>query len=65
MIKIKSEFKSKKLDSVDFVKKLLGQIVFLYFLQKKGWFGVPKGEKWGMGSKNFLRELFDGKAWKL
>lgn len=26
--------------SVQFSKKLLGQIVFLYFLQKKGWLGV-------------------------
>lgn len=27
-------------DSVQFAKKLMGQIVFLYFLQKKGWLGV-------------------------
>jgi len=46
----------------NFVKKLLGQIVFLYFLQKKGWFGVKKGEKWGTGSKSFLRDLFEGKV---
>ena len=26
-----------------FAKKLLGQIVFLYFLQKKGWLGAAKG----------------------
>ena len=26
--------------SVQFAKKLMGQIVFLYFLQKKGWLGV-------------------------
>src|SRR5262245_61192590 len=31
------EFKTKKINTVDFAKKLLGQIVFLYFLQKKGW----------------------------
>jgi hypothetical protein len=42
------------LDSVRFVKKLLGQIVFLYFLQKKGWLGVPKDQKMGTGSKRFL-----------
>ena len=30
-----------------FAKKLLGQIVFLYFLQKKGWLGVAKDERWG------------------
>ena len=33
----------------------------MYFLQKKGWFGVKKDEAWGTGSKHFLRELFDGK----
>lgn len=42
-----------------FIKKLLGQIVFLYFLQKKGWLGVPKELKWGQGEKNFLRKLFE------
>jgi len=39
----------------------LGQIVFLYFLQKKGWFGVKRDADWGTGPKNFLRELFEGK----
>ena len=38
----------------------MGQIVFLYFLQKKGWLGVPKGGDWGDGPHNFLRQLFDG-----
>jgi len=42
-----------------FSKKLLGQIVFLYFLQKKGWLGAPKDGKWGEGSKRFMRERFD------
>ena len=41
-----------------FVKKLLGRIVFLYFLQKKGWLGVPKTEKWGEGDKKFMSDLF-------
>lgn len=30
----------KSFSSQEFAKKLLGQIVFLYFLQKKGWLGV-------------------------
>ena len=42
-----------------FTKKLLGQIVFLYFLQKKGWLGVPQNDKWGTGQKNFLQSLFN------
>ena len=43
----------------NFAKKLLGQIVFLYFLQKKGWLGVPANKTWGEGDKYFLRHLFE------
>lgn len=43
----------------DFVKKLMGQIVFLYFLQRKGWLGVQPGEKWGTGNPHFMRTIFD------
>ncbi|MCX7611485.1 MAG: BREX-1 system adenine-specific DNA-methyltransferase PglX, partial [Ignavibacterium sp.] len=57
--KVKKEFEQKNINTVDFTKKLLGQIVFLYFLQKKGWFGVQKGESWGKGPKNFIRKLFE------
>ncbi|MFP4531959.1 MAG: hypothetical protein ACLFNS_04675, partial [Desulfobacterales bacterium] len=42
-----------------FAKKLLGQIVFLYFLQKKGWLGVPANGGWGEGSRKFMREQFE------
>ncbi|WP_334085762.1 Eco57I restriction-modification methylase domain-containing protein [Helicobacter typhlonius] len=41
-----------------FVKKLLGRIVFLYFLQKKGWLGVAQNASYGEGDKNFLFSLF-------
>ncbi|MCJ7790622.1 MAG: Eco57I restriction-modification methylase domain-containing protein [Candidatus Atribacteria bacterium] len=58
---IRQEFQEKGINTVDFSKKLLGQIVFLYFLQKKGWFGIEKGQKWDSGSKHFLRELFEKK----
>ena len=44
-----------------FAKKLLGQIVFLYFLQKKGWFGVERDKGWGEGNKKFLKTLFTDK----
>ena len=57
--RIKTDFEKKGVDSSDFSKKLLGQIVFLYFLQKKGWFGVKREEEWGAGSRYFLRELFE------
>lgn len=42
-----------------FAKKLLGQIVFLYFLQKKGWLGAGKGEDWGKGPRRFLWDRFE------
>lgn len=43
----------------DFSKKLLGRIVFLQFLQKKGWMGVPaSNEKWTGGDAKFLQNLF-------
>jgi hypothetical protein len=57
--KIKKDFEQKSVNTVDFAKKLLGQIVFLYFLQKKGWFGVQRDEDWGTGPKDFLRRLFE------
>jgi len=41
-----------------FAKKLLGQIVFLYFLQKKGWLGVAKDKAWGDGSRRFMQEQY-------
>jgi hypothetical protein len=59
--KIKNNFAQNGVNTVDFAKKLLGQIVFLYFLQKKGWFGVARDAAWGTGSKQFLRELFEQK----
>ena len=43
----------------DYVKKLLGRIVFLHFLQKKGWMGVPAGKPWGEGDRQFMKSLFE------
>jgi adenine-specific DNA-methyltransferase len=59
--KIKKDFAAKEISSVDFVKKTLGQMAFLYFLQKKGWFGVLENKDWGSGDKNFLRQIFNNK----
>lgn len=56
---IKADFEAKELTTIDFAKKTLGQMAFLYFLQKKGWFGVRSGEAWGTGRKDFLRQLFN------
>ena len=42
----------------DYVKKLLGRLVFLQFLQKKGWMGVPASRSdWKGGDKNYLSNL--------
>ncbi|MDQ2976471.1 MAG: Eco57I restriction-modification methylase domain-containing protein, partial [Acidobacteriota bacterium] len=60
--RVRRDFEKKGVDTVDFAKKLLGQIVFLYFLQKKGWFGVARDAEWGTGPKNYLRLLFESRA---
>ena len=45
-------------DNRDYVKKLLGRLVFLQFLQKKGWMGVPADRNdWEGGDKNYLYNL--------
>ena len=44
----------------DYVKKLLGRLVFLQFLQKKGWMGVPASRPdWNGGDKNYLCHLIE------
>ena len=64
--KIKREFSQQNINTDNFAKKLMGQIVFLYFVQKKGWLGVGKDDdgnflKWGEGDKKFMRSLFEKK----
>lgn len=50
----------KELKIRDFTKKLLGRIVFLHFLQKKGWMGCAAGtSKWVDGDKQFMQNLFN------
>ena len=56
---VKEEFDNKNIKSSDFAKKLMGQLVFIYFLQKKGWLGVEKDADWGTGPKNFLRRIYE------
>ncbi len=55
---LKEQLAKADIDIPRFTKKLLGQIVFLYFLQKKGWLGVPKDKKWGKGEKKYLQKLY-------
>lgn len=42
----------------DYVKKLMGRLVFLQFLQKKGWLGVRANAEWGTGDPEFIQNLF-------
>lgn len=47
-------------DNRDYVKKLLGRLVFLQFLQKKGWMGVPANQQgWNGGDKFYLNHLIE------
>ncbi len=44
----------------DFAKKLLGRIVFLHFLQRKGWMGCPANRTdWTGGDPNFMKKLYE------
>lgn len=59
---MRSKFKKVAFDGDEkeirnFVKKLLGRIVFLYFLQKKGWLGA-KDTSYKNGDKNFMTNFF-------
>lgn len=61
---IDKNFKKLFLKEIDFAKKFMGQLIFLYFIQKKGWIGIKRNQnglfsKWGSGPKNFLRKLFN------
>lgn len=56
---VKNDFITHNVNIDDFAKKTLGQLVFLYFIQKKGWLGVKRDQDWGSGDKKFLRKLFD------
>ena len=64
--KIDKTFSENEISNEEFAKKFLGQIVFIYFLQKKGWLGIKRNEQkvfgnWFSGDKNFIRNLFDKK----
>ena len=57
----KNEAAKYNINTENFAKKLLGQIVFLYFLQKKCWLGATKDKSLKQGDKDFLQNLFDKK----
>lgn len=54
-----SIFKDDEKHIRDFVKILLGRLVFIQFIQKKGWMGVDKNRQdWKNGQVNFLHRAF-------
>jgi hypothetical protein len=56
----KEEIEKQEKTIRDFVKKLLGRIVFLHFLQKKGWMGCSsQSNEWLDGEKHFMQLLFE------
>ena len=64
--RVKENFKKEFIKEDDFAKKLLGQIVFVYFIQRKGWLGIKRDidgnfGNWGSGDKKFIRNLFNKK----
>ena len=43
----------------NYVKKLMGRLVFIQFLQKKGWLGNLAGANtWNSGDRDFMQSLF-------
>ncbi|MDP3558111.1 MAG: Eco57I restriction-modification methylase domain-containing protein [Bacteroidota bacterium] len=54
----RSAFKGDEKAIRDFTKKLLGRIVFLYFVQKKGWLGASNKD-YKDGVTDFMMKLFE------
>jgi adenine-specific DNA-methyltransferase len=54
---LKTIFNGNDRDARDFCKKLLGRIIFLYFLQKKRWLGATTLD-YEDGNQDFISELF-------
>lgn len=53
---LSSTFDGNAKDVRDYIKKMFGRIVFLYFLQRKGWLYDAKGN----ADARYMRHLFDG-----
>ena len=64
--RIKEDFNKKNIDSFDFSKKIMNQIIFLYFVQKKGWLGIERNSSFedSNGDTNFIQNLFNKKIIK-
>lgn len=55
---LRNYFNNDEKQARDFCKRMMGRIVFLYFIQKKGWMAVAKDKKWGEGNPDYLYDLF-------
>jgi len=55
---LKSLFNGNEKDARDFIKKLMGRIVFLYFVQKKRWLGASTTD-YTDGPYDFIAKLFE------
>lgn len=43
----------------NYIKKMMGRLVFIQFLQKKGWLGIPSSQsEWRGGDTDFLQNIF-------
>jgi len=57
---LESVFENDNKQARDFVKKLLGRMVFLQFLQKKAWMGCSAdNSEWKNGDHTFCKSLFE------
>ena len=54
---LKTVFNGSEKDARDFCKKLLGRIVFLYFVQKKRWLGASSTD-YADGTEDFVYRIF-------
>ena len=59
-----SRFQNAEKAVRDYVKKLMGRLVFIQFLQKKGWMGCSAGDDWSDGDKEFVQNLFANTQYK-
>ena len=58
-------FEKKETATRNFVKSFMGRLVFLKFIQKKGWLGVPVSESgWSNGDYSFLENQFKNFQYK-
>jgi len=51
--------KKNLLNNQVFATKIMGQVLFTYFIQKKNWLGANKDEKLYKGDRNFIRNSFN------